>query len=199
MLLKKKNFIIRFQRNSFSEIKEIYASDKKAIDKILTLSPSSNNLHKIKKSALPDTIKVRVVKLALKNGEFEVLVTSLLDQALFTVNDFSTIYNLRWCIETFFGKLKGRLNIDHFSGKSLNAIKQDIWSTIFLSNLETIITEDIDERIKNESISKGIKQKRIKKSISFNAIKNAAIDLFYNETNYEIILEKIRGIILVEY
>ena len=47
----------------------------------------------------------------------------------------------RWGIETFFGVLKGRLNLENFSGKTAESVKQDFYSTIFISNLETILTE----------------------------------------------------------
>ena len=44
------------------------------------------------------------------------------------------LYGLRWEIETFFGVLKGRLSLENFTGLTVEAIKQDFWSTIFISN-----------------------------------------------------------------
>lgn len=197
MIMKKKHFLIRCQRKTFTEIQEIFKSKETNLSKFITLRPSHNNLKKVVKSILPNKIDVRAIKITLPNGEPEVLITSLLDDQEFSIKDFAELYKLRWKVETFFGKLKGRLNIDHFSGKSVNAIKQDIWSTIFLSNLETIITEDIDKKLENSSKQKGIKSKRIKKSISFNAIKNHAMELFCSESDHLAILNKLEQLFLI--
>lgn len=196
MIKKGTNFVIRAQRQSFYEIQELYEIEEKQYSEVLNLWPARKNISKVNKSDLPNKIRVRLIKITLDNGEPEILITSLLDEKLFEINDFKEIYKLRWGIETYFGKLKGRLNIDHFSGKSLNAIKQDIWSTIFISNLETIITEDIDEKLMRESMLKGTKQKRVKKSISFNAIKNMAIEIFSKETDQNKLLSKLEKLFI---
>ena len=72
-------------------------------------------------------------------GEIEVLMTSLLDSNI-DKEEFKKLYGLRWEIETFFGVLKGRLSLENFTGLTIEAIKQDFWSTIFISNYETILT-----------------------------------------------------------
>ena len=156
MIKQNKHFVIRCQRSSFVEVQELYESNVPILSKVVTLRPAYKNLGKIKKTTLPDKVKVRLLKFMLNNNEPEVLVTSLIDEQIFSIEDIKNIYGLRWGVETFFGKLKGRLNIENFTGKNLNSIKQDIWSTIFLSNLETIMTEDIDRDLSQNSLSKGM-------------------------------------------
>jgi len=55
--------------------------------------------------------------------------------------------------ETFYGILKPRLNLEHFSGKTVESIYQDFDSTVFLTGFESILTEDSKERNKIPSAS----------------------------------------------
>src|SRR4029077_16444438 len=115
--------------------------------------------NEVKKLGLPSTIKIRLIKIILSSGEIEVLATSLLDEIIFATNDFSYLYSLRWGVETFFSKVKGRLALENFTGKTVESIYQDFWPTIFISNLETIMTEDIAEKI---NVDKPTDNKKIK-------------------------------------
>jgi hypothetical protein len=191
------HFLIRCQRRSFMEVQELYESEEQSISKVVTLWPPYKHLGKIRKSNLPNNIRVRLVKIMLPSGEPEVLITSLTDEQEFCAEDFKEIYRLRWGIETFFGKLKGRLAVENFTGKCLNSVKQDIWATIFLSNLETIMTEDLDANLHKESELKSIKQKRINKSVSFNAIKDAAFKLFCRESDPVVIIERLSALFIL--
>lgn len=175
MITKGKNFVMRCQRKSFLEIQEMFELEEKTASKTIDLMPSYKNLNKARKSGLPDKIKIRLIKITLPNGEVEVLATSILDEA-FTIDDFSEIYRLRWGVETFFSEVKSRLSLENFTGKSVEAVHQDFWATIFISNLETIMTEDIDRDLNKQTNTK--KKTKINKAVSFNAIKNKVFELF---------------------
>lgn len=105
------------------------------------------------------------------------------------MGDFQNIYNLRWGVETFFGKLKGRLALENFTSTSLEAVLQDFWSTIFMSNLETILTEDMQGEL--NANTKARLAKTVNKAISFNAIKNMAFEIFSKEQNSDVVLAKL--------
>ncbi len=87
-------------------------------------------------------------------------------------------------------KLKGRLGLENFTGKTAESIKQDFWSTIFMSNLETILVEDIETEM-NEQKNKGQKKVKVYKAVSFNAIKKMAFEIFSREKDKEAILNKL--------
>ena len=91
--------------------------------------------------------------------------------------------------------MKGRLSLENFTGKSVEAVKQDFWSTIFISNLETMISEDVEENINNK-LKVGNLKKSINKSISFNAIKNLAFELLYYEIDKEVVLDKLENLFM---
>ena len=62
---------------------------------IVTLTPCAEQLREIKR------LKVRLVRVRLSTGEWEVLVTSLLDEARYPNAEFLALYGKRWGIETF--------------------------------------------------------------------------------------------------
>jgi len=54
-----------------------------------------------------------------------VLVTSLLDGYLYPTQGFLALYHLRWGIETFYGLLKTRLELENFTGTGAEAVRHD--------------------------------------------------------------------------
>ncbi len=87
MVKQNKHFVIRCQRSSFIEVQELYESNDPILSKVVTLRPAYKNLGKIKKTTLPDKVMVRLLKLTLSNNEPEVLVTSLIDEQVFSIED----------------------------------------------------------------------------------------------------------------
>ncbi len=118
---------------------------------IVTLKPHHSKLKEIKHHDLPEEITVRFVRVTLSTGEYEVLVTSLLDEAEFPDGDFLHIYYMRWGTEGFYGILKTRLNLENFSGKTAESVYQDFYATVYLSGLESILTADANEQAAGQS------------------------------------------------
>jgi hypothetical protein len=76
-----------------------------------------------------------------------VLVTSLLDQARYPSAQFLELYDLRGGIETFYGLLKTRLGLENFSGTGAEAVKQDVYATVYLSGLESLLTDSAQAQL----------------------------------------------------
>ena len=79
---------------------------------------------------------------------------------------------------------------ENFTGKSVESVKQDFWSTVFISNVETIFTEDIEIELNQQRTPAQLPQK-INKSVSFNTIKNMAFELFYSKKDLSLINEQL--------
>ncbi len=64
------------------------------------------------------------------------------------------MYHKRWEIETKYGELKTRMRLENFSGKNPQAIRQDLYATLFISNLSALIKSfaesDIEEELTND-------------------------------------------------
>ena len=173
-----RHFVCRCSRSSFKGARILFNSNAESI--VSTLRPSSKKLRMVRDEGLPAEIKVRFVKVILDNGEVEVLVTSLPDESLYTNNDFKELYRYRWGIETFYAVIKERLNLENFTGKSLEAVKQDFHSTIFISALESVLTQDSETFLEQRSAENKYPQS-VNKAVSFNTIKNNVFHLLLDD------------------
>jgi hypothetical protein len=89
------------------------------------------------------------------------------------------LYNLRWGVECFLGVLKERLKMDNFTGKTVISVKQDFFATMFLTCLESILTQTAESQLFKKS-SQNKHRQTVNNMVSFNAIKNFMIELFYH-------------------
>jgi hypothetical protein len=191
----KLNYIIRCSKRSFIPVRNMFNDDSLS-DFTYTIGAPKQHIKRLRELGYPLKIKVRLVKVILLSGKVEILATSLLSEREFKKEEFQKLYFLRWGVETFFSKLKGRLNLENFTGKSVESVKQDFWSTIFISNLETIVTEDIEESL-NEDIKNNRHKQKINKSVSFNAIKNLAFEILSTNQNKDRVIERLTKLFLV--
>jgi len=101
----------------------------------------------LQKSGYED-ISVRVIKFTLPSGEEETLVTDITDKRM-GLQAFKALYFKRWPIETKYDELKNRLQVENFSGRTVNAIMQDFFITMYMSNVIAVASwesqVDVDE------------------------------------------------------
>lgn len=166
----KANFVIRCKNNRVVCRKLI--EDSNTIEQVVTLSAPES------RSDLPSQLTVRFLRIPLGNGEVEILATSLLDRNRYSHRDIKRLYAKRWRVETCFQTLKGRLGLDNFSGKTKEAILQDLHACIFVSGLATLLAEESDQELKKKQTPKFTQQ--VNNAIAFHAIKNRIIQLMFN-------------------
>jgi hypothetical protein len=136
---------------------------------------------------------VRFVRVLLETGEYEVLVTSLLDETQFLRYDFLDIYHMRWFIKGFYAILKTRLNLENFSGKTAQSIYQDFYSTVYLTGLESILTTEVDEQLSKKSTKN---KQQVNRVVSFNAIKNQAVELLCSDEASDVVIKRLEKLFL---
>jgi hypothetical protein len=95
-------------------------------------------------------ITCRLIKVQLDNGEYEILCTSLVDSEKYLYEDFSQLYHYRWNEEEAYKLLKSRIEVEDFSGKTANAVKQDFYAKIFMMTLCAAFSFPIDEKVREE-------------------------------------------------
>lgn len=150
-------------------------------------------MQEIRKRGLPEQITVRFVRVLLNIGEYEVLVTSLLDEATFPTAEFKELYSLRWQEEGFYGILKTRLNLENFTGKSAESVYQDFYATISLSGPESLLTADTHEQLAQKPVAH---PQQVNHAVSFNAIKNTVFDLLCSDSDVDLIIKRIQELFL---
>lgn len=121
---------------------------------------------------------LRVINIELKNGSFETLITNVMDPG-FTVNDFKELYHLRWNIETKFNDIKGKLEIENFTGTSELVLLQDFYATMFMTNMVSFGLLDVNNELKRSG--KNQKQKHEHKAnvrMAIYELRNEFINLY---------------------
>jgi len=190
----KSHYLIRMKKSMYKKhTKILFDKNSKVDDITVTIKPTYKELKEICiKEKLPESIKVRFVKVILDDGEIEVLATSVLDKNILKTEDFKELYFKRWKIETYYEIMKNRLSLENFTGTSALAIKQDFYATMFISNMEALVTYELNEELKNEDNKNNKYEQKVNKSVSFNTIKNYAFELLYfPDKNIDEILDKI--------
>lgn len=189
---RQRDFVIRCSAASFKEA-QLMLKGEGSDSQIVTLTPCAGQLSEIKRLNLPRTLKVRLVRVRLSTGEWEVLVTSLLDESRYPSAEFLELYGLRWGIETFYGLLKTRLGLENFSGTGAEAVKQDFYATVYLSGLESLLTESAQAQLDAKNTKH---PQTVNRAVSFNAIKYQALDLLFGNEPTEPLLEKLTALFL---
>ena len=82
-------------------------------------------------------ILVRVIKFTLPSGEEETLITNLMDKRMGT-KAFKRLYFKRWPIETKYDEIKNKLEVENFSGRTINAVRQDLFITMYMTNVAAV-------------------------------------------------------------
>ena len=195
MLSQKVCFLIRGSRRSFGALQALFRQDKAGVSKRVKLTAPKEARATCQKEGWPLEITIRLITVRLSTGELEVLVTSLLDEDLYPTREFARLYWKRWGQETFFGRIKGRLDLENFSGKGTNVIEQDIAALIFLSNMETVLLSRGNERLQERTVHRKAKVKP-NRSVSLHTVKMHLFDLLVCKGSAEQILEKLYRLFL---
>lgn len=144
---KSRHFIIRTKtHHGFKEVKDFMRSSKNS--RIIDLCPSYGSMSILGtlgyKVFNHTAIKIRMIKIKLSDGTIEVLLTNLLDEQLYSVQEIKMLYALRWKIETKYDQQKNKLLLEEFSGHSVCAVEQDYQANVFISNLHSLIEKQCD-------------------------------------------------------
>jgi hypothetical protein len=170
-LLKAKgvHFCVRMKDNWWLQVKEFTESQDK--ERLVTFKLPYKDRKKL--AGYPHMVDAeltcRLVKVELPTGETEVLCTSLIDTEEYPHHEFDGLYHLRWNEEEVYKLLKCRVELEAFSGKTANAIKQDFFSKVFLLTLSAVYAHPVEEKVKQEYKANG-KRKHDQKINRTNAI-----------------------------
>jgi hypothetical protein len=96
-------------------------------------------------------IRVRFIRVELPTGEIEVLATSLLDRTRFPASLFQELYHQRWPVEGDYRLMKSRLEIENWSGKSVQAVYQEFHAAVFSKNMAAILAHRAQQEIAQRS------------------------------------------------
>ena len=61
-----------------------------------------------------------------------------------TTEDFKKLYGLRWDIEKQYDKLKNKLQLENFTGRTVVTVEQDFYVSLYLSNIAAYAQHDAE-------------------------------------------------------
>lgn len=186
MLVFGDNFVVRCNAEYLKEVKAFAHST--ATDQIIEIDLRTSERMRntslqqlVQEHSLP-ILRLRIVKIVLDNGTTEYLLTSLLDQEIFSVDDLKRIYHLRWNEETYFNFQKNVIEIENFSGKTPETIRQDYFARILSGNLGSLLIEEAQEEVDAETINSDDRQYeyyKINRTVSTGILKDEMIEMLF--------------------
>lgn len=182
------HFVGRCSRRSFAAAAELFTRDEAGVSQTVRLQASA----RARAAGRPAELPVRFVSVRLSTGELEVLATSLLEETRYPWDSFLELYGRRWGIETYYGVLKGRLDLENFSGQSVEAILQEVHAAVFLSNLESVIAAQAAAELPPAGEGGRRHAAAINRAVSFHALKSRALELLLGPAPVEEVLGELR-------
>jgi len=173
-------FVCRCPKSSFGVVNQLFQENQAGRSVIAQVTVHHAQRQAVVAAGWPETITLRFVTVRLSTGELEVLATNLLDEARYPTSEFAELYHCRWGIETYYGLIKARLDLENFTGRTPEALRQDVHSTIFLSNLESVLTQPAQQQVENRSQSLQHPQ-QVNQAVCFHALKGQIIALLLSQ------------------
>ena len=184
------HFISRCSTSSFLAAQQMFRLNRANQSQEVWLYAAPDQKAECRQLGLPLKIKVRFVSLRLPTGELEVLATSLLDEERYPTKEFLTVYHWRWGHETFYLMLKGRLALENFSGRTVEAVQQDVQAAVLLANLESVLSEPAQACLSEQS-AKATHPLQVNRSTSYHSIKHQVLDLLYRDIPVPTVIDKL--------
>lgn len=177
-------FLIRSKLTANNLVMDFVKSED--ITSIVNFPPTQAAIDSYKKRGIylteKDSVPIRLIKVKLKTGELEILITSLLDQEEYPNEIFGELYSKRWGSEICFDVLKNKLQLCLFCGQKPEAIIQEIHATVLNCNLNSILVKGC--RKEEEKLSQKRKHAyKVNKNVSIGIMKKKVIQIFYLPQN----------------
>jgi hypothetical protein len=187
-----RDFVIRCSGASFAPARQMLKGDGPD-SQIVTLTPCAGPAQDLRARGLPGALTVRFVRVRLQTGEREVLVTSLLDATRYPTAELRGLDGLRWGLETFYGLLKTRLELENFTGMGAEAVRQDFHATVYLTGLEAILTAEAQAQLDAKTRRHA---QTVNRAVSFNAIKSQALELLLSDLDTTTLRQRLTAVFL---
>ena len=104
--------------------------------------------------------------------------------------EFADLYWRRWGHETFYRRLKSRMDLEHCSGQTVEAVQQDFAATVLLSNVESVVIGPAAEQLSMQTVQRE-QPVKINRAVSMHALKARLIDLLASQMPAEQILSEL--------
>jgi hypothetical protein len=181
--------VARCSTGSFAAAQELFRRDEAGVSQRVLLKRPSGHAG----PQVPAQLEVRFVTVRLSTGELEVLVTTLLDEQAYPTDEFAQLYHLRWNVETCYLMLKSRLELENWSGLTLEAVRQDLAATLLVFNLESLLTRRAQQSLDEPRAGRKHPQ-QVNRSVAYHALKSQVVELLAGKDEPEVVLAKLHAL-----
>ena len=185
------HFLGRCSRASFRPAIDLFQLDRAGRSVVTTLHAPPELRAELAARGLPTQLTVRFVSLRLPTGELEVLVTSLLDETAYPTDAFLELYHYRWGQETYYGRLKGRLDLEHWSGATETAIRQDFEAAVLVANLESCLCEPAQAHLDAHRGTRA-HPAQVNRADSYHALKTRVLELLAGDAPAQTVIRELQ-------
>jgi hypothetical protein len=185
------HFIGRCSKSSFAAAQDLFRANRAGHSNTVKLVAASDQRAELKQLGLPNELIVRFVSVRLPTGELEVLVTSLLEETLYPTEEFLEVYHWRWQHETYHQMLKGRLDLENWSGQTVEAVRQDVQAAVFVSNVESLLSQEAQEALSAGDATRQYPA-QVNRAVSYHALKERLLELLWSARPLETVLEEMQ-------
>jgi len=193
------DYIMRLPQNFSSELKSFAQSGLE--DQIIEIDLNQKGAKVGKEIASIEgfepqnyKLKLRLAKIVLDSGEIEYLATSVLEQDRIPTEALKGFYHLRWGSETDYDQLKNPLEIENFSAKTPEGIKQDFHAATLTQNITQLLIEEAQKQIDQElqSAKKKLSYNyQVNRAVAYGLVKDQLPKLFFGQEPIEQITQRI--------
>lgn len=185
----------RCSTGSFAAAQQLFRLNRANRSVVTKIYAPAEQRAALKARGLPLELVVRFVSLRLPDGKLEVLVTTLIEEQDYPTEEFLEVYHRRWNHETFYHVLKSRLDLENFSGETVEAIRQDFHAAVLLCNLETLLTQPAQQAIEQDSRPEQ-DPKQINRADAYHALKDQLLPLLYSQSPAQEVIQKLQRLFL---
>ena len=185
----------RCSTGSFAAAQELFRLNRANRSVVTKIYAPADQRAALKARGLPLELVVRFVSLRLPDGKLEVLVTTLLQEQEYPTEEFLDVYHRRWNHETFYHVLKSRLDLENFSGETVEAIRQDFHAAVLLCNLETLLTQPAQAAMQQDRRPEQ-DPKQLNRADAYHALKDQLLPLLYSQTPAQEVIQKLQRLFL---
>lgn len=180
-----RHYVMRLAMNSFPGVDDFIRSEDS--ESLLTIRPSSTRRKECEALGISaENIQIRIVKVILDTGEIEVLGTNLFDDVQYPLDCFKSLYHMRWAVEEDYKTKKHVVEIENFSGLSVESIYQDIHVKVLTQNLVSLVGWIAKPEIDHAYSSRKLKYK-LNLAQAISKSKNTLISIIYFKNSKKIL------------
>ena len=172
-------YCIRLRNNWRKDVLKFVESKKASAIIEMKTSPREYEYMGMSRDTQP--LKVRLLRVVLDDGEIEVLATNLFDEQTYPSHIFKALYYKRWQVEEAYKLLKLRINLEAFSAKTAQGVRQDFQAKVLMMTLCATLAHPIAEKVKKEYSKEKTGNKydqQINKTDALAQTKASLIDIF---------------------